>query len=185
MSSYLYELDPIAWQCAILRIDSDRASDKMKILSILLPDLLYRAGNERVGKKEGDIKGTFTDFNDVLHVRMAMRDVHIATGWHRNSIGRVFKALNNSGVVSYRTFREKWEGHSYNLSYVAPLDNLWMAHIYMPDGQERNNQRGQRHYKPTCVKCEGTLHKLTGGIEYECLSCGNRHVYYPLEGDIE
>lgn len=179
MSDYLYELDPMAWQRTILSISSERASDKMKILSLLLPDILYDAGEKRIGKKEGDIKGTFTDFEDRLHVRISTRDIHLATGWSKSSIGRTFKVLNNSGVVSYRVFYEVWDGKNFRLSYVAPLDNLWMGRIYVVEGQERNRGRGQKNYRPVCYACESVQMKATGGIEYECLSCGKRHVYYP------
>lgn len=179
MSNYLYAIDPQAWQRAILSISSERASDKMKILSLLLPDILLDIGEKRIGKTEGDIKGTFTDFENRLHVRIASRDIHLATGWSKHSIGRTFKVLNNCGVVSYRTFYEVWDGKNYNLSYVAALDNLWMARIYMPQGQERNRGYRQKNYKPTCYSCGSTFMKVTGGIEYECSSCGKRHVYYP------
>jgi transcription initiation factor IIE alpha subunit len=147
----------------------------MKIVVIVLPDLLYKAGDREIGKEDG----TFYDLDKLMHIRINMRDFHLATGMHRNTIGKTLQQLHNRDVVSYRTFNEPRHGDYYRYSYLAALDNLWMGIIKSPQGLERNRGNEQKNYKPSCVKCYGTHQRKTGGIEYECLTCGNRHVYYP------
>lgn len=177
MSNYVYTLDPSMWARQIFGISSERANDKMKILAILLPELMLEWGDKNIGAEFG----TFTDMQQRLHVRIHYRDIHLATGWHRSNIWRVVNQLNAAQAISYRYFNERWNGHVYNLSYMALLDNLWMGTIYLPKEMEGSRSRNQKNYVPRCKDCASTLLQATGGIEYKCLSCGQIHVYFPAK----
>jgi len=175
MREHLYIADFLEWQRRILRTNSEFANNRCKLLSLALPDILEHAYTE---EKDND-DGTFTDVESNVHLRVRISDVHLRLGWERHTIGRTLKELNNNGIVSYRFFQENWNGRIYNLSYVFPFDKLWDGDIRSIPGNEHNRGNRQKNYRPVCIKCESTFQKKTGGIEYECLSCGNKHVYYP------
>ena len=175
MSNSLYNDDYSTWFRIILQTSSEKASNREKLLALVLPELLEDAYEHQ---RNAD-KGTFCDAESRIHLRMRFSHVARVLGWERHAVGASFKTLHNNGVVDYRYFTEIWQGNRYNLSYVYPLDRLWQGNIGALPGNERNKGYKQKNYTPTCIKCYGTFQKRTGGIEYECLSCHNRHIYYP------
>jgi len=167
--AWLYEEDYITWLNVILGIPCEKASPAMKLLAIRLPDILEW--------QYAHVKEDYDIWKD--HIRVGMDVSARFTGMERHSIGRLYKVMHNNDIISYRTFREPINGMYYSLSYIHPYEKLWNGTISLLPGNERNRGNGQKNYVPICRKCYGEYMKKTGGIEYECLTCKERGVYYP------
>jgi hypothetical protein len=177
--STLFDSDYIAWVERIVRISNDALPAYSKVIILAMPQICDESFS--MIKEDYD---TWTDINGLVHCRVRMQTCSKFTGIQRKAIGKSLKAMHNSGIISYRYFREVLGGSNYVLSYLHVHDKLWEGDITRLLREKKDKRFGRKTFVP-CRKCE-CLHTVpTGGIERECPSCHSVDVYYRAERRLE